>query len=223
MVIKEIHKYVTKEIGSFLVENGLAKQNSKSWVCYTDEMIQMIILHFSYGQEKFDLDVIIQPWCIPEKEIYLTLSSRLSKIDSRDEYHSWGAWDEKKIVDDINDVKLVMKKDLFPLLKNCSNCLSSLSYIDTSLSSAFQVDAWNKSRTFAYILFYKHKIEEASQWAKKYLCLVNDYSNDDIEIDIHNLKQLLFFSKENDYRRIDELFIKIIENNRRNFKLKCLN
>lgn len=223
MIIKEIHKFVMKEIGSFLVENGFAKQNSSSWVRCTDEMIQMIILHFSYGQEKFDLDVVVQPWCIPEKKIYLTLSTRLSKLDSRNEYHSWGALNEKNLINDIDDVKMVIKKDLFPILKNSNDCLSSLSYVDTTLSSIFRVDLWNKSRTFAYVFFYKHKIDEASIWAQKYLSLIEDYSNDDIESDIIFLNQLLLFSKEKNYERIDELFITVIEKNKQNFKLNCLN
>ncbi len=221
MTIKENHKYVTKEIGTFLTENGFVKQGTRSWAHCTDEMIQMVILNFSYGQEKFDLDVVIQPWCIPEKGVYLTLSSSLSKIDSRSEYRSWGTLDGEKIIDDINDCKAVMAKDMLPLLKSCKSCLSSLAYIDASLSCVFRVDAWDKSRTFAYILFYKHKAEEATQWAEKYLALVNNYSNEDIETDIHYLKQLLLFSKERDSGKIDELFKEIIENNRQKFKLKC--
>ena len=75
MINQEVHKLVRQSIDLFLREHNFVKQGNNCWVRSTKEMIHMICLNFSYGQENFDFDIVVQPWCLPEDDVYLNIST----------------------------------------------------------------------------------------------------------------------------------------------------
>ena len=220
MTNKEVHKIVEREFNSFFKEHGFVKYGSRCWVRSANEMIHMICLNFSYGQEYFDFDVAVQPWCVPEEDIYLNISKRLKMFDERSDVRNWGSYDEDMLNNDIKDAEYVFEKQVFPQLEGLADCLSLIEAVDRKVDKrVFTIDPYKKSRLWAYIYFYKHKFVEADEWVQQYKRLHNGFESERNEYDKARLRTLCKLFSRNDIEAIDKFFADIIENNRQNFKL----
>lgn len=217
---KEVHKLVRQSIGQFLKEYNFVKQGNNCWVRSTKEMIHMICLDFSYGQESFDFDIAVQPWCLPEEDVYLNISCRSKQLDERMAVPHWGSYEEDELLKDINDAKNVLKNKALPLLDNLSDSISLISCIE---QKTFVVDPYKKSRIYTYIYFYKHKFKEAHNWLKEFYSLHSNFNNPKLIADRERLAGLAELSKRELYGEIDSYFDKLIGENAEKFKLKCLN
>lgn len=220
MTNKEVHKIVVKQFNLFFKEYGFIKRGTNCWVRSTDEMIHMICLNFSYGQEHFDFDIAVQPWCVPEEDIYLNISARLKMLDNRDEVRSWGSCDAAVLDNDIKDAEQVFVNCVFPLLEQLSDCMSLIKTVDRITGEKiFVIDPYKKSRLWTYINYYKHNFIEADECARQYSVLHNDFNSEKTIEDKAKIKSLGKFFSNNDIEEIDKFFADIIESNRRNFKL----
>ncbi|MDE6592322.1 MAG: hypothetical protein K2K57_04570 [Oscillospiraceae bacterium] len=219
---KEVHKLVKKRVNEFLRANGFVRQDASSWVRSTDEIIQMVFLHFSYGQQFFSIDIVVQPWCIPEDMIYFTISTRLYLINNTTGKRVWGSYDEAELIADIEDALLVLGKDGFSLLDKTADCLSLINVIKTTGINIFTVDPINKARLYTYMYFYKRQLIDAYKWHNEYYELCKKYSSEEnIKKDLDNFDQLALYAKEMEYEKIDGFFKALIEDNIKKLKLKC--
>lgn len=210
---KEVHRYVMKRFDTFFRERGFARQGSGRWVSSAEEIIREVILHFSYGQECFDLDIVVQPWCVPEDDVYLTVSVRLSRLAGE---RVWGSYEENKLEEDIKDALLVMERDGLGLLQRVSDCLSLARVIDRTGISIFTVSPVEKARLFAYIYFYKHRFLRAWKWYRKYIG-----SGFGAVSDTDNFARLEKYAEEGEYEKVDGFFRETFRKNAEKFGLNC--
>lgn len=220
MINKEVHKLVRQSFDLFLREHNFVKQGNNCWVRSTKEMIHMICLNFSYGQENFDFDIVVQPWCLPEDDVYLNISTRLKQLDERIDVPDWGSYEDDKLLKDINDAKNILKNKALTLLDNLSDSISLINYIE---QKTFVIDPYKRSRIYTYIYFYNHKFKEAHKWLKEFYLLHSNFNNPKLLADRERLGAIEDFSNRKLYNEIDNCFDKIIGENITNFQLKCLN
>lgn len=220
MTNKDIHRIVTQSFNLFFKERSFIKRGTNCWVRSTEEMIHMICLNYSYGQEKFDFDIAVQPWCVPEEDIYLNISARLKMLDNRDEVRSWGSCDAAVLDNDIKDAEQVFVNCVFPLLEQLSDCMSLIKTIDRiNDEKIFVIDPYKKSRLWTYMNYYKHNFIEADEWTRQFTLLHSGFKSEKTIEDKAKIKSLGKLFSNNDIEAIDIFFADIIESNRQKFMI----
>lgn len=218
MINKEVHKIVKSEFNSFLCEKGYKKHRGNLWVNVGNEIVQSIYLHFSYGQEDFNFDIAVQPLCVPAEGINLCISQRLNFFDSRNEYHSWGKYDEQSLMEDIEDAKGVLNIDVFPWLKKVSDCESLISFLNTSVAGkSFHVSPNYKYELLTQLYYYKHHYIKANICLKKYILMLNE-TNYSIDDSLANLKKIKALAEDSE-EKLDMYFSSIIKSNKLAWKI----
>lgn len=217
---KEVHKRVKKEINDFLKSNGFTRQSSTMWIKERNELIQIIFLHFSYGQEDFNFDIAVQPFCVPSDDICLYISQRLSYFDRRNGFHSWGNNDEIKLMDDIKDAENVLAENVFPWFEKISDCNTLIKFLNsTEAGKSFHISPLFKAELLARLCFYHHHFIRANAYSEKFILMSEKYDDEKIKRTANEIKEMIVLSKTN-RKALDNNFQKIIVENQNKWKLK---
>lgn len=169
---KEVHKIVKSEFSNFFLQNGFIKQSGNEWILIKDELIQIMCLQFSYGQENFNFRIAIVPLCIPSDIINYNISASLNDFDTGSAYRCRGSYDRTQLAVDIADAKETIERNVFPWFKSMENCLDVINFLNNPISKkGFHIPPFRRAEYLSILYFYKHKLKIAKKYAKLYYSL----------------------------------------------------
>lgn len=217
---KEVHNRVKKDFNEFFVSNGFVRQSSSLWIKKENELLQIISLYFSYGQEEFDFDIAVQPFCIPSDNICLNISQRLSRFDRRGIVRFWGNYDEEKLIDDITDAENVFTQNVFPWFEKMCDSNGLIRFLNSpEAGRSFHISPFSKAEILAWLCFYNHNFIRARLNAEKFISMSESHNDDNTKKTVNLMKEMIILSKTNT-KELDNFFRKIIRDNLNMWKLK---
>ena len=217
---KEVHNRVKKDFNGFFVSNGFFRQSSSLWIKKEKELIQIISLYFSYGQEEFNFDIAVQPFCIPSDNICLNISQRLSRFDKRSIVRFWGNYDEEKLIDDITDAENVFSQNVFPWFEKINDCNSLIKFLSSpEAGRSFHISPFSKAEILAWLYFYNHNFIRARLNAEKFISMSESHNDEYTKKTVNLMKEMIILSKTNT-KELDNNFRKIIGDNLDMWKMK---
>lgn len=217
---KDVHSRVKKDFNDFFVSSGFIRQSSSLWIKTENELIQIISLYFSYGQEEFNFDIAVQPFCIPSENICLNISQRLSRFDRRSIVRYWGNYDEEKLIDDITDAENVFTQNVFPWFEKMCDSNSLIRFLSSpEAGRSFHISPFAKSELLAWLFFYNHNFIRARLNAEKFISMSERHNDENTKKTVNLMKEMIILSKTNT-KELDNFFQNIIRDNLNMWKLK---